>query len=115
MLGTTLLTFESPSQALQVRDSLRQIVGRSGRPAESGEAVDQVGEWQVRFGKTVAVINKGTSGGSVAIWDGDNVAGLADTGHTESAVSLLAAIGAGKWVVMLGFRWGYLIIAAECG
>ena len=114
MLGTTLLTFESPAQAVQVRDTLRQLVGQTGRPAESGEAIDQVGEWQFRIGKADTAINKGTTGGSVSIWDGASAATLADTGVNETAVSLLGNVVAGRWVVLLGFRFGWLVIATEC-
>jgi hypothetical protein len=59
-------------------------------------------------------MTKGTTPVNVSIWDGDTFASLADTGVNESAVSLLAAIGSGKWVVLIGFRFGWLVIAAEC-
>jgi len=110
----TLLTFGSASEALQVRDTLRQIVGRSRDRSDLEEPADLVGEVQFRIGKTDATINKGTTPGTVSIWDGSTVAGLADTLVNESAVTLFGTVASGKWVLLIGFRFGWLILAAEC-
>lgn len=113
-MSDTLLAFSSPAEAFAVRDALRGIVGQS--PPQTPDQTPWVGGWdevQFRMGKTDTTFTKGVAG-NVSIWDGDTFAGLADTGVNESAVCPFVDLGSGKWVLLIGFRFGYIIFAADC-
>jgi hypothetical protein len=108
-----MFAFQSEQDIRRVIDVVRTVEG--GRPPDRGRSGRQSVDsgLAIVIGKTDSAHNKSASG-TISVWDGTASASLSDTGSNITAYNRFANVDSGKWVVIVLFRFGWEIVAAEC-
>jgi hypothetical protein len=116
LMAQRLVGFDSD----EAFDRCRQTIIRSERDVGTnrvprGEGPTG-GDFDFYIGKTSGAISKGSTSGTVTIWDSStNAAGLAASSSTLTNVyNPFADVADVKWVLVIQMPWAVMLCAAEC-